>query len=172
MPKENFTKRAGELYAAATTKVDENKELYQKQIHTLQKNLEDGDPELQKIWKETRQLCLDDMKKIFEELGTSELDRRYYESEVEQPGIKKVNEMLEQGIAIKSQGAVAMNLEAYDLGYFLLLKSNGASLYSTKDIALAYLKQQEFPQYTDSLYVVGSEQIHHFNQLFKTLELI
>lgn len=43
------------------------------------------------------------MKNIFEELGTTKLDRRYYESEVEQPGIKKVQEMLEQGIAIKSQ---------------------------------------------------------------------
>lgn len=172
LPTENFTKRAGELYATATSKVDENKEKYSEQIHELQKNLENGDPELQKIWKETRQLCLDDMKNIFEELGTTKLDRRYYESEVEQPGIKKVQEMLEQGIAIKSQWAVAMNLEDYNLGYFLLLKSNWASLYSTKDIALAQLKQQEYPEYTDSLYVVGSEQEHHFNQLFKTLELI
>jgi arginyl-tRNA synthetase len=54
----------------------------------------------------------------------------------------------------------------------LLLKSTGASLYSTKDIGLAYLKKQDFPNYTKSVYVVGSEQEHHFNQLFKTLELM
>jgi arginyl-tRNA synthetase len=47
-----------------------------------------------------------------------------------------------------------MNLEKYDLGVFLLLKSTGASLYSTKDIALAYKKQEDFPEYDKSLYVV------------------
>ncbi|MBQ9553749.1 arginine--tRNA ligase [bacterium] len=45
-------------------------------------------------------------------------------------------------------------------------------MYSTKDIALAYQKQQDFPEYDKSLYVVGLEQEHHFQQLFKTLELI
>jgi arginyl-tRNA synthetase len=63
-------------------------------------------------------------------------------------------------------------LEEYKLGRFLLLKSSGASLYSTKDIALAYRKKEEYPNYDTSLYIVGSEQIYHFEQLFKTLELI
>lgn len=54
----------------------------------------------------------------------------------------------------------------------MILKSNGASLYSTKDIALAYQKKADFPEYDTSLYVVGLEQEYHFQQLFKTLELI
>jgi arginyl-tRNA synthetase len=54
----------------------------------------------------------------------------------------------------------------------LLLKSTGASLYSTKDIGLAFLKKEDFPEYVKSLCIVGSEQEHHFNQLFKTLELM
>jgi arginyl-tRNA synthetase len=49
----------------------------------LQKKLEDGDPELDKIWRETRELCLQDMKKIFAELGSEEIDKWYFESEVE-----------------------------------------------------------------------------------------
>lgn len=65
-----------------------------------------------------------------------------------------------------------MDLEEFGLGVFLLLKSTGASLYSTKDIALAYQKKSDFPNYDQSLYVVGLEQEHHFKQLFKTLELI
>lgn len=64
-----------------------------------------------------------------------------------------------------------MDLEEYRLGIFLLLKSNGASLYSTKDIALAYQKSRDY-DFDVSLYIVGSEQEHHFNQLFKTLEVI
>lgn len=124
------------------------------------------------FWQETRAMCLEDMKKIFAELGTEDFDKWYFESMVEQPGIEKVHELLEQGIAQKSQGAIIMDLEAYGLGIFLLLKSNGTSLYSTKDIALAYQKEADFPNYDKSLYIVGLEQEHHFEQLFKTLELI
>lgn len=65
-----------------------------------------------------------------------------------------------------------MDLQEWGLGVFLILKSNGASLYSTKDIALAYQKQADFPNYDQSLYVVGLEQEYHFQQLFKTLDLI
>ena len=171
-PTKNFTRRVGQLYTAATKKVDENPDLYKAQIETLQKQLEDGDPELQKLWKETGELCLLDMKKIFAELGSGDIDKRYFESEVEQPGIQIVKQMLADGTAEISQGATAINLEQRDLGRFLLLKSTGASLYSTKDIALAYKKREDFPDYDISLYVVGSEQEHHFKQLFKTLEII
>lgn len=169
-PTVNFSKRVGELYTKATLKVDENPDQYKKEIEELQKRLEDGDEELVKIWKETRKLCLDDLVHICTELGTTRIDRRYYESEVEQEGIKIVKEMEQKGIAQYSQGAIAMDLTAYKLDWFLLLKSNGASLYSAKDIALAYKKWEEY-HYDESLYIVGSEQIHHFEQLFKTLEL-
>jgi arginyl-tRNA synthetase len=47
--------------------------------------LEDGDEKLVALWKETRDLCLDDMKIIFAELGTEHLDKWYYESDVEKP---------------------------------------------------------------------------------------
>ena len=171
-PDQNLSKRVGEIYTLATKKVDENPDLYKPQIANLQKSLEDWDQNLVDFWQKTRAMCLEDMQKIFAELGTEHFDKRYFESTVEQPWIKKVHELLENGIAQKSQGAIVMNLEAYGLGVFLLLKSNGASLYSTKDIALAYQKQADFPDYDQSLYVVGLEQEHHFQQLFKTLDLI
>ena len=171
-PDQNLSKRVGEIYTLATKKVDENPDLYKPQIADLQKSLEDWDQNLVDFWQKTRAMCLEDMQKIFAELGTEHFDKRYFESTVEQPWIKKVHELLENGIAQKSQGAIVMNLEAYGLGIFLLLKSNGASLYSTKDIALAYQKQADFPDYDQSLYVVGLEQEHHFQQLFKTLDLI
>jgi arginyl-tRNA synthetase len=171
-PQENFTKWVGELYTQATKKVDENPEEYKAQIGELQKKLEDGDSELQKLWMETRELCLKDMKAIFAELGSEHIDKWYFESEVEQPGIQIIQQLLADGIAQYSEGAVAMNLEEWKLGWFLLLKSTGASLYSTKDIALAYRKKEEYPNYDISLYVVGCEQEYHFQQLFKTLELI
>ena len=172
MPKENFTKWVGILYTEATRKVDENPDVYKPEIADLQKNLEDGDEELVKIWKETRELCLQDMKKIFAELGSEEIDKRYFESEVEKPGIELVRKLQSEWKAVISEWALAINLEEYNLWRFLLLKSNWASLYSTKDIGLAFRKQADYPNYYKSLYIVGSEQEHHFAQLIKTLEIM
>jgi arginyl-tRNA synthetase len=122
-PFENVTKWVGEIYTLATKKVDENPDYYKAEIEALQKKLEDGDPELQTLWKETRELCLQDLKKILAELGTESFDKRYFESEVEQLGIQIVQKMLADGIAQYSEGAVAINLEEWKLGRFLLLKS-------------------------------------------------
>ena len=172
MPKENFSKWVWILYTEATRKVDENPDVYKPEIADLQKNLEDWDPELVKIWKETRELCLQDMKKIFAELWSGEIDKRYYESEVEKPWVELVRKLQAEWKAVISEGALAINLEEYNLWWFLLLKSNGACLYSTKDIGLAFRKQADYPNYYKSLYIVGSEQEHHFAQLFKTLEIM
>ncbi len=172
MPKENFTKWVGILYTEATRKVDENPDVYKPEVETLQKNLEDGDEELVKIWKETRELCLQDMKKIFAELGSEEIDKWYFESEVEKPWIELVRKMQAEWKAVISEWALAINLEEYGLWRFLLLKSNWASLYSTKDIWLAFRKQADYPNCYKLLYVVWSEQEHHFAQLFKTLEIM
>ncbi len=172
MPKENFSKWVWILYADATKKVDENPDVYKPEIWDLQKRLEDWDEELVKIWKETRELCLQDMKKIFAELWSEEIDKWYFESEVEKPGIELVRKLQAEWKAVISEWALAINLEEYDLWRFLLLKSNWASLYSTKDIGLAFKKQADYPNYSKSLYIVGSEQEHHFAQLFKTLEIM
>ena len=172
MPKENFSKWVWTLYSDATKKVDENPDVYKPEIWDLQKKLEDWDEELVKIWKETRELCLQDMKKIFAELWSEEIDRRYFESEVEKPWIELVRKLQAEWKAVISEWALAINLEEYDLWWFLLLKSNWASLYSTKDIWLAFKKQEDYPSYYKSLYVVWSEQEHHFAQLFKTLEIM
>lgn len=172
LPTDNFWVRAWQLYSDATNKLDENPDLYKPQIEKLQKDLEDGDAELNKIRQDTRQKCLIDFQNIFAELWC-DIQKRYYESDVEKPWIQKVQELLDSWIAqVGEWWAIIMDLEQYKLWIFLLLKSTGASLYSTKDIGLAYLKKQDFPNYTKSVYVVWSEQEYHFNQLFKTLELM
>ena len=160
------------MYTDETKKVAENPDVYKPEIWELQKKLEDGDEELVKIWKETRELCLQDMKKIFAELWSEEIDKRYFESEVEKPWIQLVRKLQAEWKAVISEWALAINLEEYGLWRFLLLKSNWASLYSTKDIWLAFKKQADYPNYSKSLYIVGSEQEHHFAQLFKTLEIM
>ena len=173
IPKKDVSKWAGEIYTKATFKVDENKEKYEKEIHEIHLKLEERDPKLTKIWKDTRKLCIDAISVVQKELDVH-LDDAIYESEVEMPGKeivigcqKKMPKVIK-----KSEGAVIVDLEKYNLGVFVLLKSNGATLYSTKDIGLADMKNRKFGRYDESLFIVAVEQEHHFRQLFKTLELI
>ncbi|MFH0978532.1 MAG: arginine--tRNA ligase [Candidatus Woesearchaeota archaeon] len=166
---ESKLKWLGEIYTRAHHLIDGNEELEQ-EIKSMTKKLYDGDPELVKIWKETRQWCLDDFNKMYEEFGVK-FDRLFFESEVEPRGKKIVKDLLKKGIAKESEGAIIMDLEQHGLGIFLLLRNDGVALYSTKDLALAQLKFKEF-KVERNIHVVGAEQELYFRQLKKTLELI
>jgi len=169
LPKENFSRWAGEIYAKATQKLMENDD-YKNEIEKIQVKLESGDKKLNELWKKTRELCLNDFWRIKKELDVH-LDGNIYESEVEKNGKKIVMDLLKKGTAKESDGAVIMDLKPYNLGVFILLKSSGASLYATKDLGLADLKAKKY-DYDVSLHIVASEQDFYFQQLFKTLELI
>jgi len=169
---EEFGIWSWDLYAKATAEVVNNEDEYKNQIHEVQRLLETGDKEMLKIWNETRELSIAGLKNVFEELGCT-IDRYFRESEVEQPWIELVKKYeADESIPLikKSEGAIIADLEEEDLWVCVLLKSNGTSLYSTKDIALAYLKEEEY-DFDVSLYVVATEQNHHFKQVFRVLDL-
>jgi arginyl-tRNA synthetase len=168
VPKENVSKWAGEVYAEATRKVAENEE-YEEEVKEVNRKLDEKDSEIMKTWKKIRDLCLKDFWKIKEELGVH-LDGNFYESEVEGPGREIVQQLLKEGKAEISEGAVVVNLEKYGLGIFLLLKSDGTALYSTKDLGLNSLKRKKY-KFDKSLFIVASEQELYFKQLFKAMEL-
>jgi arginyl-tRNA synthetase len=106
-------------------------------------------------------------------------DRVYYESEVEEPGKVLVQGLIEQGIAKDERpaGAVVIKLDELlgrsDEKYRVLvaLRSDGTSLYSTKDLALAVRKFDEFHP-DRSIYVIDVRQSLYMQQIFKTLEII
>lgn len=122
-----------------------------------------------KTWKKIRDLCLKDFWKIKEELGIH-LDGNFYESEVEEPGRKIVQQLFKEGKAKMSNGALVADLEKYGLGTFLLLKSDGTTLYSTKDLGLNELKRKKY-KFDKSIFIVATEQELYFKQLFKTMEI-
>jgi len=168
---ENRGKYLGQIYAEATRRVDEDEKL-KEEVAEVQRKLEAREPEWDKLWRETREWSLDEFKAIFAELGI-ELDRWYWESEVEEPGKKLVQELLAKGIAQEGErGAKIVDLEKYGLGIFLVLKSDGSSLYSTKELALAQLKFSEYRGISRSIHIVDSRQSLYFRQFFKTLELM
>ncbi|OGI12111.1 arginine--tRNA ligase [Candidatus Micrarchaeota archaeon RBG_16_36_9] len=168
IPKEDVSKWAGEIYAEATRKVAEKPE-YEEEVKEFNKKLDNRDSEIINTWKEIRDLCLKDFWKIKDELGVH-LDDNFYESEVEEPGRKIVQQLLKEGKAKISEGAVVADLEKYGLNTFLLLKSDGTALYSTKDLGLNELKRKKY-EFDKSIFVVATEQELYFKQLFKAMEI-
>lgn len=169
VPKKNKGSWLGIVYAKAS-KAAENEKIA-KEIDEINRRLYARDKKLVKLWKKTRQWSLDYFEKVVYPDFDVKFDRFYFESEVERKGVEIVKELLEKGIAKKSEGAIVMDLEKFGLGVFLLLKSDGTPLYSTKDLALAILQNKEYNP-DQILHVVGSEQNFYFKQLIKTLEII
>jgi len=147
-------------------KTDQLKE----EVSLVLQKLEEGNRELSQLWKRTRKWSLDDFDSFYAVLGIS-FDVFFFESCFEKSGKRLVASMLRKGLAVESEGAIIIDLQKQNLGKFLLLKSDGTALYSTKDLALASEKFKKF-KVDRSLYVVGSEQKLYFQQLFKTLEIM
>jgi arginyl-tRNA synthetase len=130
--------------------------------------LEARDPELTRIWRETRQWSLDDFDAIYRWCDVT-FDRVFYESEVDEPGLALVEEFLARGVFQESEGAIGIhNPEIPYMPFFMLRKRDGTSLYATKDLALARLKFEEY-RVDRSIYVVDSRQADHFRHVFLTL---
>ncbi len=157
----------GGIYTKATTLLAEDEDL-QKEISFVQKQLEAHEPAWEHIWKETRQWSLDEMKVIFYELEIK-IDRQYFESEVYERGLQMVDDLLQRKVAKISEGAVVVDLEEKKLGIFLIRKSDGTSLYATKDLALAELKDAEYPSWARGIIVTDTRQMFYFKQLFEIL---
>ena len=162
----------GELYFSAIKKLDEakddQKKKFQKEISLILKKLEEKDDELIDEWELTRKWSLEDFNEIYNWLDV-EFDHIFYESEVDEDGKRIVIEGLKNGLFVRSEGAVGINLNEEELGFLMLLKSDGNTLYATKDLALAQLKFEKFGV-DRSIYVVGAEQTLHFKQVFATLK--
>jgi len=170
----------GQMYSAANLKLEDDKaeslllqqpELYEKnksQLTEVLKQLEAGAGEYFDLWKETREWSIELMNKIYKWAGV-EFDRRYWESEVDADSVKTIKKYFTDGKLVQSQGAIGLDLSAEDLGFCLLLKSDGTGLYATKDVELARRKFEEF-KIEKSIYVVDMRQALHFKQVFKTLE--
>ncbi|MFA6525798.1 MAG: arginine--tRNA ligase [Candidatus Buchananbacteria bacterium] len=168
-PAEHKGQYLGKLYTEAVNLCEASEE-NKKEAAEVQKKLESGDKYFTALWKKTRTWSLEEFDGIYKTLGVK-FDKFFYESEVEKPGKLMVAELLEKKIAERSQGAVIIDLDKYGLKQLLLLKSDGSSLYSTKELALAKLKFEKYK--IDASYVViDSRQSFYFKQFFKTLEVI
>ncbi|MEJ6400482.1 arginine--tRNA ligase [Nicoliella lavandulae] len=130
--------------------------------------LEHGDEQAINLWKWFRSVSLEAFNQIYAKLGVS-FDT-YNGEAFYNDKMPEVIELLKQKHLLKeSQGAQIVDLSKYDLNPALILKSDGASLYITRDIATAIYRDREYHP-AMNLYVVGSEQTYYFKQLKAVLE--
>lgn len=165
----------GDVYALAdeAIKLDtgtEHEATNRAQIADILKQLQDKSGPAYDLWLETREWSLEQMRSIYSWLGVT-FDQWFYESECDEPSRDLVLKKFEEGYFVRDQGAIGIDLSPYKLGFALFLKSDGNGLYITKDLELLRRKFAD-PQVTSSLVVVDHRQKLHFQQVYKTAELI
>lgn len=131
------------------------------------KKLENGDEEEIKLWKWFREVSLQEFNRIYRELGVT-FDSYNGEAFFNDKMQPVVDELREKGLLEESRGAQVVNL-GEDENPALILKSDGSSLYMTRDLAAALYRKKEY-DFVMSLYVAGGEQSGHFKQLKQVLK--
>lgn len=174
-PEQDVTRWMGNIYAEADRYYEDPQ--VEAQVRALFGRWSRRDPEVTALWQKTRDWSMQGFQQVYDLLGVR-FDHFYYESEVEDSGVELVDGLIEKGLARdeRPDGAVIIPLdeilgleETYRV--LVILRSDGTSLYATKDIPLAIKK---FDQYKldRSVYVIDVRQSLYLQQIFKTLELM
>jgi len=143
---------------------------YDDEARAYFKKIELGDEECLQLFHWFKELTLKDVQKIYDMLDIrfdSYAGESFYSDKM-QP---IVDELKEKGLLIESRGAQVVDLEEYGMAPCIILKSDGTSLYATRDMAAAQYRKNTY-DFDKCLYVVAYQQNLHFKQFFKVLELM
>lgn len=165
--KENPISELLNLYVKFHTEADANKEL-EEEARLWFKKLEDGNIEAKQLWQWFRDESLKEFSKIYQLLNIhfdSFHGEAFYNDKME----KTIAILKKENLLKASSGAEVVELEEYDLPPCLIKKSDGATLYATRDLTAAIYRYEHY-QFAKSLYVVGHEQSLHFKQVFLVLK--
>ena len=132
------------------------------------RRLEEGDPEAERAWKTFRRVSLEEFERVYERLGV-EFDHITPESDCRDRIPEMLERLREQGVARESEGALIVPLEDEEMPPVLVQKSDGTSLYATRDLPAAEERWERYG-FDRMLYVVGNEQSLYFRQLKAVLE--
>ena len=156
-------------YTKFHVEVEEHPELDDEARQTFAR-LEAGEPEEVALWQKFREYSLAEFNRVYDMLGItfdSYAGESFYSDKM--PAV--VDELRDKGLLVESQGAHIVDLEPYDMTPAVILKSDGSSLYATRDIAAAIYRKKHYDFYKN-IYVVASQQNLHFKQWKKVLELM
>ncbi len=136
-----------------------------------------GEQHLKDLWKQTRDWSMEGFEQVYTLLG-EHFDRIYFESEVEEPGKALIDQLIQSGLAEdgRPENPVIIDLDKKlgtkeEYRVVVILRSDGTSLYATKEIPLAIMKFQEY-DLDQSIYVIDVRQSLHMKQMSKVMELM
>ena len=158
-----------ELYVKFHQEAEEHPE-YDDEARAYFKKIEQGDEECLALFHWFKDLTLKDVQKIYDMLDIhfdSYAGESFYSDKM-QP---IVDELRGKNLLVESRGAQVVDLEEYNMPPCIILKSDGSSLYATRDMAAAAYRKNTYDFYK-CLYVVAYQQNLHFKQFFKVLEMM
>jgi len=177
VPGKDKTRWMGDIYTEADNRLEEHPE-FEPEVRSLFSRWDNRDPEIVALWEKTRRWSLEGFEQIYDLLDVN-FDRIYYESEVEQPGKALVDDLIRSGVAederpygpviIRLDDLLGLEKEKYRV--LVILRSDGTSLYASKDLPLAIQKFQEY-DLIRSIYVIDVRQSLYMQQIYKTLEIM
>jgi len=132
------------------------------------KKIEDGDEEARAIWSWFKEITLKDTARVYDLLGV-EFDSYAGESFYMDKMDPIIDALKEKNLLTISQGASVVDLEEDNMPPCIILRSDGATLYHTRDLAAALYRQNTY-HFDKCLYVVAYQQDLHFRQMFRVLE--
>ena len=158
-----------DLYVEFHKRAEDNPDL-DEEAREWFKKLETGEKEATKLWRRFKDYSMEEFKRIYELLGI-EFGAFTGESFYNRFMDSTIDKLKAAGLTQISQDALIVNLEKYNLPACLLRKKDEATLYATRDLTAAIYRYETY-HFHKLLYVVGSAQKLHFQQIFKVLELM
>jgi arginyl-tRNA synthetase len=133
------------------------------------KNLEDGCEKEVKLWQKIKDVSLVEFNRVYGMLNVkfdSFAGESFYGDKMD----AVVEDLDSKGILTESKGALIVDLDKYNMPPCIIKKSDGATIYATRDLAAAVYRKKTYDFYKN-IYVVGTPQALHFKQIFTTLKL-
>ena len=143
----------------------------EEEVRELLRKWEESDPNVVALWRRMNGWVVAGIEESYRRTGVT-FDQVYFESDVYKFGRSEILASIEKGLFQKDpDGSVWVDLTDQGMDREVLLRSDGTSLYITQDIGVAIQRSKDWP-FDRLIYVVGSEQRHHFNVLFKVLAVL
>ena len=165
-----------DLYSEADRRFHEQ-EGFEEIVRAYFTRWDEGDERIHDLWLQTRQWSMDGFAQVYELLG-EHFDRIYFESDVEDSGKVLVDQLIQDGLATdgRPENPVIVDLDSLlgtkeEYRVAVVLRSDGTSLYATKELPLAIMKFDEY-ELDESIYVIDVRQSLHMKQMQKILELM
>lgn len=155
------------LYVRINAEIENDPELDEEGRKWFKK-LEDGDPEATELWQWFRDESLVEFNRIYKLLGV-EFDSLNGEAFYNDKMDEGVQILEDKGLLKESKGASIVELDDVNLPPAMIKKSDGATLYITRDIATAMYRARTY-NFVKNIYAVGQEQSNHFRQLKAVLK--